>query len=35
MADGLLYCWGCGAEGELGNGSTADQPTPALVAYQR
>ncbi len=28
------YCWGAGAENVLGNGSTADQATPTVVAGQ-
>ena len=26
--DGTLWCWGAGANGRLGNGGTADQPSP-------
>ncbi|HYR31798.1 MAG TPA: hypothetical protein VEO93_07715, partial [Gemmatimonadales bacterium] len=32
---GLIYCWGRGLEGQLGNGATADQPTPVVVSGQR
>lgn len=29
--DGQVYCWGGGANGELGHGSTADSATPVVV----
>jgi alpha-tubulin suppressor-like RCC1 family protein len=32
--DGLVYCWGDGLEGLLGNGSTDSSPVPVLVAGQ-
>ncbi len=31
-ANGDLYCWGANAVGQVGNGSTATQATPVLVA---
>lgn len=30
--DGVAYCWGSNAYGQLGDGSTIDRPTPAVVA---
>jgi len=30
-ADGAAYCWGNGANGMLGNGGTANSPTPVAV----
>lgn len=30
--DGVAYCWGWGAEGQLGTGDTADRAEPAQVA---
>ncbi len=31
MRYGRLYCWGLGAHGQLGNGTTADRPAPVQV----
>lgn len=31
-ADGAAYCWGTGANGRLGNNSTANSTTPVLVS---
>lgn len=30
--DGKVFCWGGGAQGQLGNGDISDQPTPVEVA---
>jgi alpha-tubulin suppressor-like RCC1 family protein len=31
-SEGAAYCWGRGAEGQLGNGGTDNKPVPTLVA---
>ena len=33
--DGVAYCWGNNAYGQLGDGSTIDRRTPAVVADLR
>jgi alpha-tubulin suppressor-like RCC1 family protein len=30
---GVLYCWGAGADGRLGNGDTTDRDTPTRVGF--
>jgi alpha-tubulin suppressor-like RCC1 family protein len=30
--EGAAYCWGSGSDGQLGNGSTANQATPVPVS---
>jgi alpha-tubulin suppressor-like RCC1 family protein len=32
VADGIAYCWGSGAFGQLGNGTTGSQLRPVKVA---